>query len=74
MTDFKAVIEMPKSKGLAEAIKKESFTNERARADIKEIQGKIIITITASDAVALRASLNGVMQLVAVYEKINKIR
>jgi tRNA threonylcarbamoyladenosine modification (KEOPS) complex Pcc1 subunit len=48
--------------------------NSRASVKISKKGGQTVIDITAADAVALRADLDSVAQLLKVYEKMGKAR
>ncbi len=77
MHSFNATIELPDStKKLNQVISadlKNSNKNDRASAEIKQKEGGVIINIKAKDFTALRASLNSITKIVAVFEKAKKI-
>jgi len=47
---------------------------DRSTCNMKKTKNHLIFTITATDAVALRASANSIMKLLSVYEKAEKIQ
>jgi len=63
------------SKKLYECLSSDQKTkNRRSEIVIKKLNEKVKITISAKDAVALRASVGGVTSLLAVYEKTKKLK
>ena len=57
-----------------DCLKPESMDFERSSFTIKKGDNNLIIEIKAVDAVAFRATINAVTQLLAVYEKAGKIK
>lgn len=49
------------------------ISRERSTLNIKKRKGEILISIEARDAVALRATVNAVSQVLAVYHKMKKV-
>lgn len=49
-------------------------TRKRSTLNIKKGRGGLLLSIDAKDAVAFRATLNAVSQVLAVYHKMKKIR
>jgi|TARA_B100002003_G_scaffold149320_1_gene138432 tRNA threonylcarbamoyladenosine modification (KEOPS) complex Pcc1 subunit len=46
---------------------------KRSKIKIKKNKGKVQFTIDAEDAVAMRATLNSITALLAVYDKTNRL-
>ena len=70
---YKAAIELPYTAALASSLKPEMGPKLRSIVRASRAGQKLRIGIEAADAVALRASFNNVVQLLLVFEKINKI-
>ena len=51
----------------------ESISKERSDFRIKKGKNKVIFEVTAKDAVAFRATMNMITQLLTVYEKVKNI-
>ncbi len=51
----------------------DNISRERSSLGIKKTRGGLSIKIEAKDAVALRATINAVTQVLAVYSKMKKI-
>ena len=51
----------------------EPFDYERSSMNIRKDNDKVVIKITAKDAIAFRATTNALMQLLVVYDKTKKI-
>ena len=45
---------------------------KRANIDIKKTNDRITIKVEASDAIALKARLNGIIKLLSVYERVKE--
>jgi len=60
-------------KSLLECFAPEGIKKERSEYIIKKIKKGISFGIKARDATALRATVNTITQLLAVYEKMEKI-
>jgi len=74
MDENTARIVLADSEGLYDIIKNEISSGNRSRVSVKKEPGKVVFEVRASDATALRAALNSIMQLVAVHEKLKKIK
>lgn len=51
----------------------ENISRERSSFKIKKSDDKLIISIEAKDAIALRATLNAITQMLAVYHKMKQV-
>jgi len=51
----------------------ESMEKERSNFSIRKSKNKVVFEIKAKDAVAFRATMNMITQLLTVYEKVKKI-
>jgi len=56
-----------------ECLVSESMVYDRSSLEIKDFKEYTLITIKANDAVAFRASINAVTQLLTVFEKIKNL-
>ena len=61
-------------KSLLECFVPEGIKKERSNYTLKKIKGGVRFEIKAKDATALRATVNMITQLLAVYEKMSKIK
>jgi len=61
------------SKALFECFKPEILKRDRATVDLKEKKDHLLFEIKAKDPIALRATMNSISKLLAVYEKMKKI-
>ena len=52
----------------------ENITRERSSLILKKSDNELLISIEAKDAVALRATINAVTQVLAVYSKMKEIK
>ncbi len=52
----------------------EKISRERSSVKIKKEKGVLVINVEAKDAVALRATLNSISQVLAVYHKTKSIK
>jgi tRNA threonylcarbamoyladenosine modification (KEOPS) complex Pcc1 subunit len=57
------------SKSLFECFAPEGIKKERSNYTLKKTKTGIVLSINANDATALRATVNMITQLLAVYEK-----
>lgn len=62
-----------KADALFNAVKPEAIDRERTQLKIKKEKNKIVMDIDSEDAVAFRATLNSVSQMLAVFEKMESI-
>lgn len=62
-----------KADAIFNAVKPEVIDRERTQLKIKKEKNKINMDITSEDAVAFRATLNSVSQMLAVFEKMESI-
>ena len=58
---------------LHEAIKTEAKEMSRSSITIKEEKEKLVMRVSANDATALRASVNTILKLLIVHEKMTTI-
>lgn len=61
------------NKELYALFEKYSETQDRSEVKVTHEKDCLIVSVTAKDSVALRASLNGVTKLFTVYEKMSKL-
>lgn len=59
---------------LYDAIKTEAKDMPRSSITIQKRQKKLVIAVRAADATALRASMNTILKLLMVYEKMAAIK
>lgn len=60
-------------KSLLECFKPEIEKRNRSEIKIKEGKDNITIIVSATDAIALKAIINGLINLLTVYEKLQNI-
>lgn len=71
---FSALLEIDgEAEKLVKAIGNEDSETKRSSLKIKQKDNKVEIKVSAEDAVAFRATLNSITQLLAVYQKIKNI-
>lgn len=58
---------------LHQAIASETKEMARSSITITEEKGKLVLRVSATDATALRASVNTILKLLVVYEKMTAI-
>ena len=61
-------------KSLLECLSPEGIKKERSHYLLKKIKNGVRFDIKAKDATALRATVNMITQLLAVYEKMSRIK
>jgi len=61
------------SEGIYRCFATECINKERSNFSVKKAKGRVIFEVKARDAVAFRATVNMITQLLAVYEKMKKI-
>jgi tRNA threonylcarbamoyladenosine modification (KEOPS) complex Pcc1 subunit len=61
-------------KSLLETFAPEGIQKDRSNYTLKKTKNGIVFDIKATDATALRATVNMITQLLAVYEKMGKIK
>ena len=72
--NYKAEIIVKEDPGkVYECLLPENISRERSTLEIKKSEDKITITIKAKDAVAFRATINSVSQVLAVYHKMKQV-
>jgi len=72
--DLEASITIADNAPLLQAIRSEAKEMERSSLTITEEKGRISLKVKAKDATALRASLNSILKLLVVHEKMEGIR
>lgn len=72
-TKYSAEIIVDRDENLLRCFKPERIEKERASYKIKSIKNAIVFEIKANDAVALRATINSITQLLSIYERMEKI-
>lgn len=71
---YTLTLELGAGKELKELVEADGLQyGERSRASLREEGGKLFVDIEAGDATSLRATINGVLKVLQVYEKSGKI-
>jgi tRNA threonylcarbamoyladenosine modification (KEOPS) complex Pcc1 subunit len=71
---FIATLEVEDAKKEAFALFKDyEDSSDRSSIKMKHVKGKLVITLSAEDSTALRASFNSVSKLLTVYEKMSVV-